>query len=110
MQPPFTNYLPDATTEQIYEALRNTRHNPRPGMRKTTAALVKRLMANGAAPSTFLYETMLIQHALTEGSADVVRKLLQEMRDKKIPWSSTAYHSAIRVRLQCFKSTCVVTD
>ncbi|KAF3767582.1 hypothetical protein M406DRAFT_217485, partial [Cryphonectria parasitica EP155] len=80
----------------IYEALRATRQLPRPGMRRVTAALVKHVLADGALPNTFLYETILIQHALTDGSADVVRKLLKEMREKQVPWSSTAYHSAIR--------------
>lgn len=89
--------IPRATTEEIYEALRKLRTLGKPKHRRTTSALVKHLLANGTAPDTFLYETLLMAHAATDGSADAVKELLREMRDKKLPWSSTAYHAALQV-------------
>ncbi|KAK7721172.1 hypothetical protein SLS64_001467 [Diaporthe eres] len=88
--------MPRATTEDIYEALRKLRTKERPRDRRTTSALVKHLLATGTAPDTFLYETLLMAHAATDGSADAVKELLREMRHKKLPWSSTAYHAALQ--------------
>lgn len=89
--------LPRATTEQIYQTLRKLRTLGRPKYRRTTAALVRHLLASGEAPDTFLYETFLMAHAATDGSADVVNGLLREMKHRKLPWSSTAYHAALQV-------------
>lgn len=89
--------IPRATTKEIYEALRKLRTLGRPKHRRTTSALVKHLLATGTAPDTFLYETLLMAHAATDGSADAVKELLQEMRHKKLQWSSTAYHAALQV-------------
>lgn len=89
--------IPRATTEEIYETLRNLRTSGRPKHRRITSALVKHLLATGTAPDTFLYETLLMAHAATDGSADAVKELLREMRHKKLPWSSTAYHAALQV-------------
>lgn len=89
--------IPRATTEEIYEALRKLRTKGRPTDRRTTSALVKHLLATGTAPDTFLYETLLMAHAATDGSADAVKELLREMRHNKLPWSSTAYHAALQV-------------
>lgn len=89
--------IPRATTEEIYEALRKLRTLGKPKYRRTTSALVKHLLANRTVPDTFLYETLLMAHAATDGSADAVKELLREMRDKKLPWSSTAYHAALQV-------------
>lgn len=89
--------LPRATTEEIYETLRKLRTMGRPTHRRTTSALVKHLLATGTAPDTFLYETLLMAHAATDGSADAVKELLREMRHNKLPWSSTAYHAALQV-------------
>ena len=89
--------LPTATTEDIYEALRILRDQQTPKYRKRTTALVKHLLASGTAPNTFLYETVLMAHAAPDGSADKVKALLREMQAKKLPWSSTAYHAALRV-------------
>lgn len=97
LPPPFDRIPKTATDQDLYDAIRETRHSPKPHFRKLTAALVKHLMAQGTEPNTFIYESMLLSHALTEGSADMVRKLLNEMREKQIPWSSTAYHAALRV-------------
>ncbi|KAL1879819.1 hypothetical protein Daus18300_001657 [Diaporthe australafricana] len=88
--------MPRATSEEIYEALRRTRVSGRPRHRRTTAALVKHLLASGTAPNTFIYETLLMAHAAIDGSADTVKELLREMRQKKLPWSSTAYHAALQ--------------
>lgn len=88
-----------ATSEEIYEALRKTRGSGRPRHRRTTAALVKHLLASGTAPNTFIYETLLMAHAAIDGSADTVKELLREMRQQKLPWSSTAYHAALQVRI-----------
>ncbi|PSR81886.1 hypothetical protein BD289DRAFT_484171 [Coniella lustricola] len=93
---PFDDIPADATEQEIYDAIRETRHMPKPHFRKLTAALVKCLLARGTAPNTFIYETILLAHALPEGSAEMVRKMLNEMREKQIPWSSTAYHAALR--------------
>lgn len=90
--------IPRANSEQIYEALRKLRTLGNPKYRRTTSALVRHLLATGTAPDTFLYETLLMAHAATDGSADVVKELLREMRQKKLPWSSTAYHAALQVR------------
>lgn len=90
--------IPRATTEQIYETLRKLRTFGRPKHRRTTAALVKHLLTSGTAPDTFIYETLLMAHAAPDGSADAVKELLREMRHKKLPWSSTAYHAALQVR------------
>lgn len=89
--------IPRATTKEVYEALRKLRTMGRPKHRRTTSALVKHLLATGTAPDTFLYETLLMAHAATDGSADAVKELLQEMRHKKLQWSSTAYHAALQV-------------
>lgn len=89
--------IPRATTEEIYETLRKLRTLGRPKHRRATSALVKHLLATGTAPDTFLYETLLMAHAATDGSADAVKELLREMRHKKLPWSSTAYHAALQV-------------
>lgn len=86
------------TNEEILEALRYTRNLQKPRWKIFTTKLAEHLLANGVPPNTFLYETLLMAHASTDGSADKVRSLLEEMRQKKIPWSSTAYHSALRVR------------
>lgn len=91
--------IPRATNEQIYEALRKLRTLGNPKYRRTTSALVRHLLATGTAPDTFLYETLLMAHAATDGSADAVKELLREMRQKKLPWSSTAYHAALQVRI-----------
>ncbi|POS74857.1 pentatricopeptide repeat domain-containing protein [Diaporthe helianthi] len=88
--------LPRATTEQIYEALRKLRNLGNPKCRRTTAALVRHLLASGEEPDTFLYETFLMAHAATDGSADIVNGLLREMRHRKLPWSSAAYHAALQ--------------
>ena len=93
-----TEDIARATTEQIYETLRYLRTLGRPKHRRTTATLVKHLLASGTAPDTFIYETLLMAHAATDGSADAVKELLREMRHKKLPWSSTAYHAALQVR------------
>lgn len=90
--------IPRATTKQIYEALRKLRTLGKPKYRRATAALVRHLPASGEAPDTFIYETLLMAHAATDGSADAVKELLREMRHKKLPWSSTAYHAALQVR------------
>jgi hypothetical protein len=90
--------IPRATTEQIYEALRKLRTLGKPKYRRATAVLVRHLLASGEAPDTFIYETLLLAHAATDGSADAVKDLLLEMRHKKLPWSSTAYHAALQVR------------
>lgn len=89
--------IPRATTEQIYETLRKLRTSGKPKYRRSTAALVRHLLASGEAPDTFIYETLLLAHAATDGSADAVKELLREMRHKKLPWSSTAYHAALQV-------------
>lgn len=89
--------IPRATTEETYETLRKLRNSGRPKHRRTTSALVQHLLATGTAPDTFLYETLLTAHAATDGSADAVKELLREMRNKKLPWSSTAYHAALQV-------------
>lgn len=89
--------IPRATTEQIYETLRKLRTSGKPKYRKSTAALVRHLLASGEAPDTFIYETLLLAHAAIDGSADTVKELLREMRHKKLPWSSTAYHAALQV-------------
>lgn len=87
------------TAPDVVEALRFTRDQPKPKWRAVTARLVEHLLADQRVPpSTFLYETLLMAQSAREGSAETVRGLLQEMRTKKIPWSSTAYHSALRVR------------
>ncbi|KUI54786.1 hypothetical protein VP1G_02255 [Cytospora mali] len=88
--------LPVATTEDIYEALRILRDRRKPKDRQTTTTLVKHLLATGTAPNTFIYETVLMAHAAPEGSADIVKALLQEMQAKMLPWSSTGYHAALR--------------
>lgn len=89
--------LPRATTEQIYQTLRKLRTQGKPKYRRTTAALVRHLLASGEAPDTFLYETFLMAHGATDGSADVVNGLLREMKHRKLPWSATAYHAALQV-------------
>lgn len=91
------DHLTTATTEDIYEALRIVRDRRRTKDKRTTAALVKHLLATGTAPNTFIYETVLMAHADPDGSADTVKTLLWEMRDNMLPWSSTAYHAALRV-------------
>ncbi|ROW09727.1 hypothetical protein VMCG_02410 [Cytospora schulzeri] len=85
-----------ATAEDIYDALRILRDRPKSKDRNTTAALVKHLLASGTAPNTLMYETLLMAHASPDGSADTVRALLREMQVKMLPWSSTAYHAALR--------------
>lgn len=104
MEEPYTKVPPGITTENVMEAIQYIRDKGRPKWRAITATLVKHLLANGVAPNTFIYETMLMAHALPSGSADAVRSLLREMQLKKIPWSSTAYHSALRVSLELFPS------
>lgn len=89
--------IPRATTEEIYEALRKLRNREKPKYRRTTSTLVKHLLATGTAPDTFLYETLLMAHAATDGSADAIKELLREMRHNRLPWSSTAYHAALQV-------------
>lgn len=89
----------DVANEDVFEALRITRDMQRPRWQIITVKLVKHLLATGMPPNTFIYETLLMAHATPEGSADTVKRLLGEMRQNKIAWSSTAYHSALRVRL-----------
>lgn len=89
----------DVTNEEILEALRFTRDLQRPNWRTLTTILVRHLLAKGVPPNTFIYETLLLAHAHPEGSAKVVDSLLSEMRENKIPWSSTTYHNALRVCL-----------
>lgn len=89
--------LPAATTEDIYDALRILRDRQKSKDRNTTTALVKHLLASGMAPNTLIYETLLVAHAAPDGSADTVKALLREMQVKMLPWSSTAYHAALRV-------------
>lgn len=87
----------DVTNDEVLEALRYTRDLQRPKWRTLTTRLVRHLLAKGVPPTTFIYETLLMAHSQTEGSAEVVRNLLSEMREKRVPWSSTIYHSALRV-------------
>lgn len=100
MNPPYTELPAGVTYQKVMEAIRYIRQRGHPKWRRLTAFLVKYLLKSNNPPLTFIYETLLIGHALTEGSADVARSLLEEMRMMKIPWSQTAYHAAIRVRLQ----------
>lgn len=86
----------DVTTMDVTEALRFTRNLQRPRWKTITAKLVEHLLAKGVPPNTFIYETLLMAQSSLEGSANAVSSLLGEMRKKKIPWSSTAYHSALR--------------
>lgn len=108
----FRDALQVATTEDIYEALRIQRDRKPLRIRKRTSALVQHLLASGAAPNTFLYETLLMAHSAPDGSADSVKTLLWEMRSKKLPWSSTAYHAALRVRSSAWivRADAILTD
>lgn len=89
----------NATFEEIQEVIRYTRDLQKNEYRILTAYLIKHLLDMGFQPNTFLYETLLMAHASTQGSADSVKSVLEEMRRKKIPWSSTLYQSALRVCL-----------
>lgn len=91
----------DVTTRDVVEALRFTRDLQKPRWKTMTAKLVEHLLAKGVPPNTFIYETLLMAQSSLEGSANTVSSLLGEMRKKKIPWSSTAYHSALRVCDTC---------
>lgn len=94
---PYDRFPPDMTARDVMEALRITRSKGKPRWRRLSTALVKHLLKNGTGPHTFVYETLLNTHAMAEGSALVVKDLLEEMRTKKVPWSQYAYHAAIRV-------------
>lgn len=94
---PYDRFPPGMTAADAIEALRISRSKGKPKWRRLTTALVVHLLKNGTAPNTFIYETLLNTHALAEGSALVVKGLLEEMRAKRIPWSQYSYHSAIRV-------------
>lgn len=86
-----------AKTEDLYEVIRKVRDLGKLKSKKMAYDLVKYLvLVRGEKPNTFLYETLLMANSATEGSADVVRALLKEMRNANIQWSSTAYHSALR--------------
>lgn len=103
-EPPYDRFPAHMTAADAMEALRISRTKGKPKWRRLTTALVKHLLSNGPGLNTFIYETLLDTHALPEGSAMVVKNLLEEMRANKIPWSQYAYHSAIRV---CFTSTLI---
>lgn len=96
-KPPYDRFPSEMTATDVIEALRVSRSKGKPRWRRLTTALVKHLLNDGTAPNTFIYETLLNTHALPEGSATVVKGLLEEMRAKKVRWSQYAYHSAIRV-------------
>lgn len=109
-RPPYDNFPPEMTTENVVDAIRATRSKGKPKWRRMTAALIRHLLDNDTLPNTFMYETLFNAHSLPEGSADVVETLLDEMRTRRIPWSQYSYHSAIRVRLPMSWSGCPVTD
>lgn len=97
MKAPFTELPPNTTEQDIYDAIRCIMFFGDTRWRWLTTVLVKWLLDNGAQPNNFIYSAVIASHALTEGSADTVRDLLNEMRTHKIPWSSTSYHCALRV-------------
>lgn len=97
MEPPYTELPTGATNSKIMETIRYIRQRGHPRWRRLTAVLLKHLLNSSTPPNTFIYETLLIGHALREGSADVAKSLLQEMRMRRVPWSQTAYHAVIRV-------------
>lgn len=97
MNAPFTDFPPNTTEQDVYDAIRCIMFFGDYRWRWLTTVLVKRLLDSGTEPNNFIYSAVLASHALTEGSADTVHDLLNEMRTYKIPWSSTSYHCALRV-------------
>lgn len=97
---------PEATKDDLDAVLWRVRMEPHRKYRLLTAACLKHLTCKlGVQPRPFHYDTLFRAHALPEGSVDVVVGLLKEMRERKIAWSATAYHSVLRV---CSHSSCLL--
>lgn len=97
MKPPFKDVPPEAEKGDILNALVQARMRGPRKFRRITATLLKHLISMDPKPKALYYDILFRAHCVPEGSADVIADLLQEMRREKVHWSSSAYHSVLRV-------------